>query len=215
VIRSIIACCAVIATITTAPAQGLFDALGLAFCHKLPQDEERLKCYDRIVGAMREPPPSTDESAPAIWEVTESKSPVDDSSQVTGALHDAKKSAGLFLRCRERQIEAGIQTTTYLGNTDSHAATAVLSRINSGQPVKTTWQGATNGKGAFAPKGFIDTLPDNATLFLRIHNFRGDPHDFTFNLGDVSTVRNKILAACKPSAPQPRPRPADKTPSAK
>jgi Type VI secretion system VasI, EvfG, VC_A0118 len=206
---------AVIATITTASAQGLFDALGLALCHKLPQNEERLKCYDRTVETMRRQPATEENAEPPTWDIEETKSPIDDTPQITGTLADTKKSGLLFLRCKERQIEAGVQTTADLGNTGSDAATVVLTRINSDQPVKTAWQGATNGKGAFAPKGFIYTLPDNAILFLRIHNFRGEPHDFTFNLANVSTVRDKVLAACKPSAPQPRPRPADKTPMAK
>lgn len=118
---------------------------------------------------------------------------------------EKENSGALYLRCRERQIDAGVGTQAYLGN--SGQSSKVLFRINSEPPVKTTWLGSTNGKATFADHQFINLLPNNGTLFVRIHNFRGEPHDLTFELGDVGAVRDKVVAACRRSVPAPKPRP--------
>jgi hypothetical protein len=208
-LRCILACSALIVLAGPAHAQGLFDALGIALCRQMPKDDDRLKCYDRIADVMKnatKEPAGTTTALPQGWQIDESKSAIDDSPQVTASLPDKEVSGGLFMRCRERRIDVGVQTARYLGNTGSDGATSVLFRINGDQPVKTTWQGATNGRGVFAAAGFINLLPDNGKLFVRIHDFRNEPHDLMFDLGDVNTPRAKVIAACQRAVPQPRPR---------
>lgn len=212
-LRCILACSALTIVASPAPAQGLLDGLGIALCRQMPTDDERLKCYDRVADVMRNATKAPAETAalPRGWQIDEGKSPIDDSPQVAAALPDKEVSGGmLFMRCHERQIEVGVQTLNYLGNT---GGTPVLFRVNSDQPVKATWHTSSNGKGAFAPAGFINLLPDNGKLFLRVSDFRNNTHDLTLDLGDVSTPRTKVIAACQRAVPQPRPRADKSTPS--
>jgi hypothetical protein len=62
--------------------------LKLALCSQLKDDSARLKCYDKAVQELRE---GKDEAAqkdetPPTWHVTENKSPIDDSAQISAVL---------------------------------------------------------------------------------------------------------------------------------
>jgi hypothetical protein len=134
------------------------------------------------------------------WSIEESKSPIDDSPQVTATLFaegsNPPAMTGLTLRCKERNTEVIFgKHFAFLGSAD---AIKVLIRINDGKPIETSWHPSTNGQGAFAPAAvqFIRALPDNGKLFIRATGFGGTSVDGDFNLGNVSEVREKIAAAC-------------------
>lgn len=179
-----------------ASAQSILEiAAGLKFCRTLKDDAQRLKCFDNLVP---EKPAKTDSDSDAVerkWTITEDKSPVDDSPQVSGLLLDKSGEVGLVLRCKEKKTEAVFGPRgIYLGSN----SISVLVRINDSKPIKTTWTPSVNGQAAFAPSAvqFIRALPDSGKLFVRATGYGGRTADGEFTLSDVSVVREKIAKAC-------------------
>ena len=148
------------------------------------------------------------------WSIEETKSPVDDSPQISGSLASKDGSAWLGLRCKEKTTEVYVSTSSYLGSSDMRR---VIYRINNGKPVDVRWNPSTTRKGVFSPNAvaFIKSLPDKGTLFFRIFGFDGTSTEATFDLGPVTELRNKIAATCRWTEivtaqpnPQPTSRPA-------
>jgi len=112
------------------------------------------------------------------WKITEDKSPVDDSPQITAMLNDEADDGALMLRCRERKTEAVFTKLKYLG----HQRIKVFIRLNEGKATETAWNPAGNGQGVFAPNAvqFIRSLPDSGRLFIRAVAFDGSTSDGTF-----------------------------------
>jgi len=137
----------------------------------------------------------------AAWSIEESKSPIDDSPQVTGILFvegsGPPAMTGLTLRCKEKKTEVIFaKQFAFFGTT---APLKVLMRINDGKPIESQWQPSSNGQGAFAPAAvqFIRALPDDGRLFIRATGSGGTTVDGAFTLGKVSELRNKIATACR------------------
>jgi Type VI secretion system VasI, EvfG, VC_A0118 len=200
--RSFFAVIAIVLVLMAAVASGRVQAQSMLeiaaeikFCKKLTDDARRLKCFDGLFAEKQQPP--------ATWSIEESKSPVDDSPQVTGMLYadDSTDPSSLMsptvlvLRCKEKKTEAylGKPFTLFGSNTAK-----VLVRINDGKPIETQWQPSSNGQGVFALAAiqFIRALPDNGKIFIRVTTFDGSTVDGTFTLGKVSEIRNKIAAHC-------------------
>ncbi len=142
---------------------------------------------------------STAASAQPTWSIVESKSPTDDSPEVSAGL--VVGDAALILRCREQKTEAAFSTKdTYLGD----QPVTIRFRINSQDPIKEIWRPSANGRAAFAPKpeDFIRALPDSGRVFIRALTAAGEIKDTNFILFGVSEIRGKIGSACKwPSTP--------------
>jgi hypothetical protein len=199
--------------IAPASAQTVLEIIaGLKFCRTLKDDAQRLKCFDGLVADKSSEQPMTPEAS-AVWAIDESKSPIDDSPQITGTLHatgESSSEAALFLRCKERKTEAFFaRRFAYLGTGNP---VKVLTRINDGQPIETMWNPSTDGTGVFAPSAvqFIRSLPDKGKLFIRAFGSQGRTVDGEFSLGNVSEIRDKISVACnwaagasRPAAPPP------------
>ena len=95
-------------------------------------------------------------SAQPTWSIVESKSPADDSPQVSAGMVVA--DAALILRCREHSTEAAFSTkSTNLGD----KPVTVRFRINSEDPIKEIWRPSVDGRAAFAP---------NPVDFIRARN---------------------------------------------
>jgi len=176
-------------------AQSILElAAGIKFCRTLSDDAQRLKCYD---GIFAEKSAKTDANKPlaaADWNIDQTKSPIDDSPEVSATL--MADDAVLVLRCKEHKTEAFFaKQFSFLGSD----AIKVLVRIGTGAAIQTTWHPSSNGQAAFAPAPvqFIRALPDNAKLFIRTTGFEGKTADGDFSLGAVSLVREKIAAACR------------------
>lgn len=181
------------------PQSVLEIAAGIKFCKTLTDDAQRLKCFDGLfAGTGKVPEASEHPQTEAAWSIEESKSPLDDSPQVTGTL--AADDSLLVLRCKERKTDAFFgKQFSYFGSNPLK----VFLRINEGKLIETTWQPSTNGQAAFAPSAvqFITALPDNGKLFIRVTGYGGKTADGEFNLGAVSALRDKIATACNwPSA---------------
>jgi hypothetical protein len=144
-------------------------------------------------------PPDTEQSK---WNITESKSPVDDSPEISAMLFSERGKAALALRCKEKKTEAVIVPDAFIGSSET---LRVLYRINDGKATEARWHPSTSGKGAFVPNAvsFIKLLPDDGDLFVRVHDFQGSGHDASFRLGAVSDVRSKIATLCRwPTVPK-------------
>ena len=131
--------------------------------------------------------------AQPAWSIVESKSPTDDSPQVSAGL--VVGDAALILRCKEQKTEAAFSTKdTYLGD----KPVTIRFRINSQEPIKEIWRPSMNGRAAFAPKpeDFIRALPDNGRVFIRALTAAGETKDTNFILSGVSEIREKIGRAC-------------------
>lgn len=190
---------ATVLLIVAAPARSqsvLELAVGIKFCTTLTDDAQRLKCFDGLFAQKSEPADKGDKGSTELapnWSITESKSPLDDSPEVTASLPDDQTL--LALRCKEHQTEVIFAARgTYLGS----QPIKMLIRVNGGTVIKTLWEQATDGQAAFAPSAiaFIRALPQNGTLFLRATAYGGNTVDGDFHLGDVESVRAKIEAAC-------------------
>ena len=151
--------------------------------------------------AVPPPPASKKPQIEASWSIEESKSPIDDSPQVTGMLFAEGSSAlemmGLTLRCKEKKTEALFaKQFAFFG---TNVPLKVLVRINDGKPIETQWQPSSNGQAVFAPAAvqFIRGLPDDGKLFIRVTGFDGALVDGSFSLGKVSEIRNKLASACR------------------
>jgi hypothetical protein len=215
----ILALTCVNAIITSASAQALAQLFGVRLCQSLKDDAQRLKCFDELFAEKpneRQQQSSKDRpDVETIWNVDESKSPVDDTPQVMGMLRpvSGEDRAALVLRCKEKKTEA-IFAGPFLGTTSQ---IKVLVRIADGKPIETMWSPSQSGTGAFAPNAiqFIRALPDNGKLFIRAFGYGGKTADGEFRLGNVSEVREKIAEACSwPAANAKQPQAPKRTPTA-
>jgi hypothetical protein len=136
---------------------------------------------------------ATTASAQPTWSIVESKSPTDDSPQVSAGL--VVGDAALILRCQEQKTEAAFSTRdTYL----SDKPVTIRFRIDSQEPIKEMWLPSMNGRAAFAsnPEGFIRGLPDDGRVFIRALTAAGATKDTNFILTGVSEIREKIARTC-------------------
>ena len=171
-------------------------------CKAISDDKERLKCFDGLFAEPSKPqklPEETQGKKPsegkqANWSVEETKSPTDGSPQVVAA--NLVGDTVLILRCKEQTTEAAFSTQyNYLG----YKSVDVELRINDQIPIKEVWKASMNGRAAFASDAiaFIQSLPDNGKLSIKAtRSSDGKVQEGSFNLGEVSEVRDKIAKAC-------------------
>jgi PDZ domain-containing protein len=135
-------------------------------------------------------------SVPAVWSITESRSPRDGSPQILGTLASTDGSAWLGLRCEEKKTEAYVNTSSLLGVRDMRR---VIYRLDEGKPFDVRWAPSITGNRVFSPSGiaFIKSLPDKGKLFFRVFGFDGTPIDATFELVSGAELKNKIALACR------------------
>jgi hypothetical protein len=181
-------------------AQSLLEVIaGLKFCRTLKDDGQRLRCFDGLLSEKQNGKVTPDvPDREFAWKIEDSKSPLDDSPQVTAILEATNdRNTGIVLRCKEKKTEVVFSKAfSYLGTTNR---IKVLVRINNGKLIETRWSPSTNGTAAFAPSAiqFIRALPDHGELFIRAYGYSGNNQDGEFKLGKVSEVREKIAQACK------------------
>jgi hypothetical protein len=161
-------------------------------CKAISNDQRRLECFDGLFADKPNQPNAADKSgSEGNWQIEESKSPTDGSSQFVAA----NLVGDLILRCKDQTTEAAFSTKyNYL----DYKAVDVELRINGQSPIKEVWKASMNGRAAFAPDAvaFIQSLPDNGKLSIRTIRSDGKVKEGKFNLGAVSEVRNKIAHAC-------------------
>src|SRR5262249_23085235 len=102
-----------------ARAESVLEMLaGLKFCRTLKADAERLKCFDGLISDKPNSRTQSTDNAEAVgtWSITESKSPLDDSPEVSAILQDTNGSGVLMLRCKEKSTDAAFKPATFLGS---------------------------------------------------------------------------------------------------
>jgi Type VI secretion system VasI, EvfG, VC_A0118 len=182
--------CASIAFTAGAQAQ---EAVRL--CRQIKDDADRLKCYDRI----DTPSPSaagTPTEAAAAWEVSEEKSPLDDTPLVSAMLRSSDDKAQLLMRCKERKTEVAVLIRGFI---KCGADVRVIYRVDQGQSVDGPWNSSKSCYLAIAPSPipFIRALADQSKVYFRLYDHHGAPNDALFNVGKVSEVRSRLAKACE------------------
>lgn len=187
------------------PAVAQPTLLGLAICKQIKDDAARLKCFDAAFSGAE---PANAKEPPVGWSITEDKSPVDDSLQISAALMGENLSGTLIARCAERKTEVAIVPKEYLGSSGV-GKTKTLLRIDDAPAVTELWSSSSNGRAAFSPSpvALLKILPDNAILFARLTGYSGNEHDIKFALGSLSEVKAKISQTCKWTDPKPSAQP--------
>jgi hypothetical protein len=184
------------------PANAQVEMLMIGLCKKVSDDAARLKCFDAI-GATTEQTKAEQEPAKVHeWAVVDSKSPIDDSPQVSALLLSDDGESTLMLRCAERKTEAAVIPKGLF----AYERGSVVIRLNDLPATSATWSASNNNKALFAPNGvaFVKMLPNNGELFIRSTGHSSRAADAKFKLGAVSAVRDRISAACKWSDVAPK-----------
>jgi hypothetical protein len=163
-------------------------------CKAIPNDQQRLKCFDSLFADKPNQTKPLEKSAnDDNWAIEESKSSMDGSQQIVAA--NLVGDTVLILRCKDQTTEAAFSTRhNYLGS----RSVDVTLRLNDDKPFKQVWKASIDGRAAFASDAveFIRMLPDNAKLFIGTSRADGKTKEANFNLGNVSDIRNKIAHAC-------------------
>jgi hypothetical protein len=198
--------------LTPGAALAQAELLMFGLCRKIPDNAERLKCFDAIVPA---PQQQADQSkAIQEWSIEDSKSSVDGSPEVFATLTSVDGRSELIIRCKDRKTQLAVLPSGLFALERG----AVLLQINDGPVVTASWSASSNSKGLFAPNAvdLIKTLPDGGKLFVRATGYNRQADDATFQLGAVTVVKNRVSAACKwppegaSSPPKTRPAPKKK-----
>ena len=132
------------------------------------------------------------------WTIAESRSPIDDSPQVTATLNAAGYNARMSLRCEDKKTEAiFFLPSRPLGSRES---VKVLLRLPGG--AETMLYPTTNGQSFYAGSAeqFIRQLPGSGTIIIRASGDAGRAAGGEFKLGNFSVVRRKIAQACNLSS---------------
>src|SRR5215470_3580087 len=175
-----------------ARAQGQYQAT-LKDCLQIQNDADRLKCYDRIAagaGAGNGSP----NGGPA-WEVTDQRSPLDDSPLVNATMPAADGRASLLLRCKDRKTDVAVGIR---GFTKCGGDVRVIYRIDQNPSTDAQWTSSSTCYLAIAPQPvpFVRALKDQSKVYFRLYDHNGATHDAEFQVGKVSDIRTRLAEAC-------------------
>ena len=166
-------------------------------CSVIEDDAQRLSCFDVLF-------PKANTVIPVEnWEISETRSPIDDSLQISALLFPKGSenkiamlnSVALGLRCK-----SGITTAIISTGTSSAAESAKVTYSLGDDPALTsTWDRSANfmSVGLWSEEDaipFIKKLKNNGTLFVRLDN---PPMDAVFDLANVEDVISSISTACQ------------------
>jgi hypothetical protein len=187
----------------------------LRLCRQIKDDADRLKCYDRLdasspnaAGTQAGSQPGAD----AAWEVSEEKSPLDDTPLVQAMLRSSDGKAQLLMRCKERKTEVAVLIRGFIKcGTDVR----VVYRVDQGQSVDGPWNSSKSCYLAISPSPipFIRALADQSKAYFRLFDHHDTPNDALFNLGKVSEVRSRLAKACEWDVATGNPLPKAASPS--
>jgi hypothetical protein len=88
------------------PVAAQFEPFAFAICRKISADTARLKCFDEIGANTAAAASEEPQLIKGKWVYNESKSPVDDSPQITAALLGDGQEKILIFRCQENRTDA-------------------------------------------------------------------------------------------------------------
>jgi hypothetical protein len=178
-------------------ATGAHAQEALKLCRQIKDDGERLKCYDGIDVSASNPasPPAESKQAGAPWLITDEKSPLDDSPQVSAALTSSDSRSHLLMRCKDRKTEVAVSIRGFI---KCGPDVRVIYRVDQGEATETPWNAHSTCYLALVPSPipFIRALADDGKIYVRMFDHHGTSHDALFNLGKVSEVRSRLAQAC-------------------
>lgn len=179
-------------------------------CSSVADSLQRLTCFDQAfpstpaTTAESSSPQSASAPSGVKWEVSEEKSPLDDSATVKAFLAPTTVSgtgvgnAEMFLmvRCQENTTAVVIATSMFMtGDTAK-----VTTRLGDEAAQTSQWNISSNYKSVGLWSGakaipFIKDLAKSSNLVVRVES--RDRTDAQFDLGDIRAVAEKVSAACK------------------
>jgi hypothetical protein len=129
------------------------------------------------------------------WQVGADKSALPEATRLVAKLDSADDAASLVLQCKNGNTEAYVSAKSFLG----WEGMRVVYRLNDNAAIEGRWAAAADGKGAIASNAveFINSLADGTTLSVRVTDYNGSDHDFSFNLGGVTNLRSQIALVCR------------------
>jgi type VI secretion system VasI family protein len=201
-VKYLLAAVAVALISTAAHAEDL--ASKGAACSKIADSLQRLQCFDLAFPKDAEAVTGKEPSqATSSWSVTEDKSPLDDSVQISAGLTPSHVSytgigegqAYLIVRCQDHTTSLYVATNMFMVSD----TISVTTRISDEKAVQSKWDRSTNYKAVGLWDGgqsipFIKRFTDNGTLAIRVQD--KDKLDAQFDLADVSSVIAKVSTAC-------------------
>ena len=158
----------------------------------------------------------------ANWIISETKSPVDYSPQISATIFSALLSGGpqmsFSMHCRRGRTEAVFEIPDFARYPPGSSfvmeyliVTQEAVRTHSVEPrwvkqrgVEQRWNelsGSIDASFGGDAVRFLKSLPDDGILSLRVRDREGVSHDAEFHLADVEPVREKLAMACKWPAP--------------
>lgn len=160
-------------------------------CKVIQDNAMRLACYDAAVSATVSqpaavPPARKDRS----WEITEQS---EGQPSITAILRGANGSAELVVGCRANRTSVSAHFANQLNNQNR-----VVHQVEKGKDVEEQWVASADGKSIspVKPIGFVRSLTDNGTLSIQVFADADVLASETFDLGDVSGVRSKLMSGC-------------------
>ncbi|MFS2324356.1 type VI secretion system-associated protein TagO [Brucella sp. H1_1004] len=174
-------------------------------CSAIGDSLQRLTCFDKIFPKGENPAQddsAAKESAASNWDISEDRSPIDDSLRIAAFLlpRDAEKQMrilggpSLLLRCRDNTTSV-IYTT---GRFSANDRIKITYRISDTAPKTETWGSSTDRQAIGLWDGakavpFLKLLKNGETLAIQTENPNTEA---VFDLGNVEEVVNKISDAC-------------------
>lgn len=185
------------------PGQAQSERDEIARCRAITADPARLACFDTLATRLGGGP-TTAAAAPGTgrWDVQINTSPIDDSKNVyltleanepisamTGSVQPA-----LLLRCKERQFDAFINWSVYLGLD----TTTVLIRVDDAPATSALWDLSTDNESTFHrhPDRFLRALLGHQKLLARVTPYGANPALVSFAIAGLDQAVKPLQEAC-------------------
>lgn len=128
------------------------------------------------------------------WQISESKSPIDDSPTVTISRDSKLFKRGIILRCIENKTEVYILTDDYLSNENL----SVLMRFDKEDAQRSKISISTDRTAIFLsrPISKIRRMLSSEKMTIRYKSYNGSESTLTYNLEGLSEHISKLQKAC-------------------
>jgi type VI secretion system protein VasI len=177
----------------------------VAKCAAAKPDSSRLVCYDRIATGLKVDAPRTETiSGIGKWLGSVETSPIDDSKNAFLSLDaetPVKKrydttTPTLFLRCKERKLQAYIAYGKFFLGSDS---TKVLTRLDKRPAQTASWSISTDHTAVFVGGNvlsFIKELSKADNLLVELTPYSESPVMTTFDIRGLAEASKTLQQVC-------------------
>lgn len=172
----------------------------LGRCASIPQDSQRLACYDSLAGRTQRVVPSQPTET-GEWVIKDTINPLNDTRRVSLMLSASSgqsrlgRPVVLVLRCQNSKTEAYVAWGSYI----SDEGGVVISRIGTDQPETGRWHVSGDNTATFYPKDavqFIQRLMKTGQLVVQTTPYNENPIQAVFDLTGLLTAVQPLRAAC-------------------